>query len=263
MVRELNEKNLIYQIRQYRLKRRVHYFPEVDSTNTAAKALCETGKGAGALVVVNTQTAGRGRLGRSFVSPPDTGLYLSAVYTLSGAEKNLDLLSSLVGLAVRDTLYNMFNVQTQLKWPNDVLLEGRKLCGCLCEIVNEQGRPKYVVAGVGLNLSRGAFPDDVDGIAAVLDEHLEGEVDRNELCVELVHNMDRYILRSGALLEDSKEVVDRLKACSATLGQTVRVQTPDGDYDARAVDIAPNGALVVSTAEGEKLVTAGEIIHIR
>ena len=64
-------------------------------------------------------------------------------------------------------------------------------------------------------------------------------------------------------MENSKEVVDRLKACSATLGQTVRVQTPDGDYDARAVDIAPNGALVVSTAEGEKLVTAGEIIHIR
>ena len=104
MVRELGEKNLIYQIRQYRMKRRVHYFPEVGSTNAAAKELCEKGKGAGVLVVANCQTAGRGRLGRDFASPPDTGVYLSAVYTLSGAEKNLDMLSSRAGLAVRDRL---------------------------------------------------------------------------------------------------------------------------------------------------------------
>ena len=263
MVRELGEKNLIYQIRQYRMKRRVHYFPEVGSTNTAAKELCEKGKGAGALVVANCQTAGRGRLGRDFASPPDTGVYLSAVYTLSGAEKNLDILSSLAGLAVRDTLYNMFDLQVQVKWPNDILHEGRKLCGILCEVVNEQNRPKFVIVGVGLNVQRGAFPDDVDCIAGAIGESYQGEIDRNELCIELVHNMDRYIQRSGALLEDKKEITDRLKACSATIGQTVRVQTPDGDFDARAVDIAPNGGLVVSTAEGEKIITAGEVMHIR
>ncbi len=263
MVRELSEKNLIYQIRQYRMKRRVHFFPEVDSTNTAAKALCEKGKGTGALVVANCQTAGRGRLGRDFVSPPDTGVYLSAVYTLSGAEKNLDMLSPLAGLAVRDTLYNMFDLQVQIKWPNDILHEGRKLCGILCEILNEQDRPKYVIVGVGLNIQRGAFPDDVDCIAGAVGEYYKGEIDRNELCIELVHNMDRYIQRSGALTEDRKEVVDRLKACSATVGQLIRVQTPDGGYEARAVDIAPSGGLVVSTAEGEKVITSGEIVHIR
>ena len=263
MVRELGEKNLIYQIRQYRMKRRVHYFPEVGSTNAAAKELCEKGKGAGALVVANCQTAGRGRLGRDFASPPDTGVYLSAVYTLSGAEKNLDILSSLAGLAVRDTLYNMFDLQVQVKWPNDILHEWRKLCGILCEVVNEQNRPKFVIVGVGLNVQRGAFPDDVDCIAGAIGESYQGEIDRNELCIELVHNMDRYIQRSGALLEDKKEITDRLKACSATIGQTVRVQTPDGDFDARAVDIAPNGGLVVSTAEGEKIITAGEVVHIR
>lgn len=263
MVRPLSEKNLIYQIRQYRLKRRVYYYEEIDSTNTEAKRLCGQNKGAGALVVADAQTAGRGRLDRSFCSPKGTGIYLSAVYTLDGSEKNLDLLSSLAGLAVRDTLYNMYNVQTALKWPNDVLYEGKKLCGILCEIVNAGGKPKYVVVGVGLNLARGAFPDDIDSIACTLSDCCSDEVDRNELCVELTHNLDRYILRSRALQEDSKEVFDRLKACSASVGQLVRVILPDREFDARVLDLAPNGGLVVSGKEGEEVITAGEIIHIR
>lgn len=263
MIHELNEKNLIYQIRQYKMKRRVYYFAEVDSTNAVAKQLCDDQKGGGAVVVAETQTAGRGRLGRSFASPPETGLYLSVVYTLSGEEKNLDLLSSLAGLAVHDTLYNLFDLQVQLKWPNDVVHEGRKMCGILCEVINVQNRPKYVVVGVGVNVQHGEFPDDVEPIACAIGDFYKGEIDRNELCMELVHNMDRYIQRSPALTEDCKEIVDRLKACSATVGQLVRVITPDGDYDARVLDIAPNGGLSIDTQDGEKILTSGEVVHIR
>ena len=263
MVRELNEKNLIYQIRQYHLKRRVYFHAEIDSTNNEAKKLCNENKGGGALVVADCQTAGKGRLGRTFCSPAGTGLYLTAVYELDGSEKNFDLISSLAGLAVRDTLYNMFNLQTTIKWPNDVLYEGRKLCGILCEVVNVNNRPKYVAVGVGVNVQHGAFPDDVDCIAGAVGDFCTDEIDRNELCIELVHNLDRYILRSRALQEDSKEVVDRLKACSATLGQMVRVMTPEKEFDARVLDIAPNGGLRVSTAEGEQVITSGEVVHIR
>ncbi len=204
MVRELNEKNLIYQIRQYRMKRRV------------AKKLCNENKGGGALVVADCQTAGKGRLGRSFSSPAGTGLYLTAVYELTGQEKNFELLPALAGLAVRDTLYNMFGLETTVKWPNDVLYEGRKLCGILCEAVNVGNRPKYIAVGVGLNVQRGAFPDDVDCIAGAVGDYCTEEIDRNELCIELVHNMDRYILRSHALTEDSRDAIGRLKACSAS-----------------------------------------------
>ncbi len=263
MVRELNEKNLIYQIRQYRLKRRVYFYPEVDSTNNVAKKLCNENKGGTALVVADCQTAGKGRRGRSFCSPAGTGLYLTAVYELDGSEKNFDLLSSLAGLAVRDTLYNMFNLKTTIKWPNDVLYEGRKLCGILCEVVNVGNRPRYVVVGVGVNVERGAFPDDVDCLAGAVSEYCNEEIDRNELCIELVHNMDRYILRSRALQGDSKDAIDRLKACSATLGQMVRVITPEKEFDARVLDIAENGGLRVSTEEGEQVITSGEVVHIR
>lgn len=263
MVRELNEKNLIYQIRQYRLKRRVYYHAEIDSTNNAAKILCNENKGSGALVVADCQTAGKGRLGRSFSSPAGTGLYFTVVYELSGSEKNFDLISSLAGLAVHDALYNMFALKTTLKWPNDVLYEGKKLCGILCEVVNVSNRPKYVAIGVGLNVQRGEFPDDVDCIAGAVSDFYDGEIDRNELCMELVHNLDRYIIRSRALQEDKKEIIDRLKACSATLGQMVRVILPDSEFDARVLNITENGGLLVSGAEGEQVITAGEVVHIR
>ncbi len=224
MVRELTEKNLIYQLRQYKVKRRVQFFPETESTNTVAKKLCSEGKGAGALIVADCQTAGRGRLGRAFCSPKGTGIYVT---------------------------------------PNDVLYEGKKLCGILCEIVNVNNRPKYVAVGVGINVQPGAFPDDVACVAGAISEFYQGEIDRNELCIELVHNLDRYIQRTNALTEDNKEVIDRLKACSATLGQMLRVILPEESYDARVLDIAPNGGLVVDTAEGEKIVTSGEVVHIR
>lgn len=263
MVRELSEKNLIYQIRQYRMKRRVYYFDTLESTNDTAKQLCAQNKGAGALVVADGQTAGKGRLGRSFCSPKGTGLYLSVVYEIHGNEKNFELLSSLAGLAVHDALYNLFDLKTDLKWPNDVLMDGKKMCGILCEIVNISNRPKYVVVGVGLNVQHGEFPDDVDGLISAVSDFYEGEIDRNELCIELVQNMDRYILRSNALQGEVGDTIERLKACSASLGKQVRVMTPEENFDARVLNIAPNGGLVVDTAEGERTITSGEILHIR
>lgn len=263
MAYELNEKNLIYQIRQYKMKRRVHFLEEVDSTNTYAKQLCAENKGTNALVIADCQTAGRGRLDRSFASPKGTGLYFSAVYTLQGTEKHLELLSALAGLAVRDTLYNLYDLQAGVKWPNDILLEGKKLCGILCEIVNVNNRPKYVVVGIGLNAERGEFPDDVESIAGAISDFYTGEIDRNELAIELLHNLDRYIIRSRALFEENNDVLTRIKSCSVSIGKMVRVVTPNGDYDARVLDILPSGALLVDDfAEGEKTVTAGEIIHL-
>lgn len=263
MVRELGEKNLIYQIRQYRMKRRVYYFDTLESTNDTAKKMCAENKGTGALVVADGQTAGKGRLGRSFCSPKGTGLYLSVVYEIRGNEKNFELLSSLAGLAVHDALYNMFDLKAEVKWPNDVQIEGKKLCGILCEIVNVSNRPKYAVVGVGLNVQRGAFPDDLDGLVCAISDFYTGEIDRNELCIELVQNLDRYILRSAALQGESKEAIERLKACSASLGKQVRVMLPEDSFDARVLDIAPNGGLVIDTAEGERTITSGEILHIR
>lgn len=120
-----------------------------------------------------------------------------------------------------------------------------------------------MVVGVGLNVQHGEFPDDVDGLISAVSDFYEGEIDRNELCIELVQNMDRYILRSNALQGEVGDTIERLKACSASLGKQVRVMTPEENFDARVLNIAPNGGLVVDTAEGERTITSGEILHIR
>ena len=227
----LNERSLIYHLRQYRSKRRLHYFAETESTNEVAKKLCGDGKGLGAFVVSDCQTAGKGRSGRTFCSPKGTGVYISIVYEISGKEPNFDLLSSLAGLAVRDTLFNFFDFDCKIKWPNDILLDGKKICGILCASIGD----KY-----------------------------EGELDHNEIAVDIVNNLDRYIIRRDALnAENTGEIINRLKMYSASLGQIVRVITPDSEYDAKVLDIAPDGGLVILSDGETKTITSGEIVHIR
>lgn len=261
---KLNEKSLVYHLRQYRSKRKLIFFNEIDSTNEAAKKLCSSGKGAGAFVAAASQTGGKGRSGRDFCSPAGSGIYISAVYDISGSEPNFDLLSSLAGLAVRDTLYNFFNLDCKIKWPNDILLDDKKLCGILCEIVNQNNKPKYAVVGIGLNLEKFDFPDELQYTAASVADFYEGELDHNEIAVDIVNNLDRYIIRRNALIsQQTNTYINRLKEYSATLGQMVRVMTPDSEYDAKVLDIASNGGLVLKTALETKTITSGEIIHIR
>lgn len=263
-MREFNEKSLIRYAKDYFLKRRITFLNEVNSTNTYAKTLCSQGKGAGALVVADSQTAGRGRRGRSFVSNPDAGVYFSAVYTLSGEEKAAGLLTSLAGLAVRDALYSLYNLQCTIKWPNDILCEGKKLCGILCEAVNENGRAKYAVVGIGLNVQKQDFPDELSLTAGSIADFYDGEIDRSELVAEIVFHLDRLVLKRRALMgHDAHEYTALLKKYSDTVGKQVKVILPDSEEYAEAIDIADNGGLVVKTMYETKVLTAGEVVHPR
>lgn len=261
---QLTEKSLIYHLRQYRTKRKLSFFAETESTNEQAKKLCVSGRGTGAFVVADSQTGGKGRSGRTFCSPAGNGVYLSVVYDVSGAETNFDLLSSLAGLAVRDTLYNFFNLDCKIKWPNDILLDGKKLCGILCEIVNQNDKPKYAVVGIGVNLEKYDFPDELAYTATSVAEHYDGEIDHNEIAVDIMNNLDRYVIRQNVLnAEQTHSYIEKLKEYSASLGEMVRVITPDSEYEAKVLDIASNGGLVIRTATETKTITSGEVIHIR
>lgn len=260
---ELNEKSLIFHLRQYREKRRLTFSAETGSTNDDAKKLCREGRGARAWVVAAGQTQGRGRSGRSFYSPKGAGIYMSAVYELTGSEKNLGLLPSLAGLAVRNSLYNLFGLDCRIRWPNDILLDGKKLCGILCELVSAGNRPKYAVAGIGLNVGPCAFPDELSYAAGCVADSYSGEIDRNELAVDILNDLDRCILRNNALnADDTREFINRLKRYSATVGENVRVVTPDGSFDGRALDIDEKGALVLKTALETRTFTAGEVVYL-
>ena len=262
----LSEKGIINQLKQYRVKKYLKFYPETNSTNDVAKQLCRQSKGKGSLVAVDFQLAGKGRNGRSFYSPKGKGIYFSVVYELAGSLKNLELISSAAGLAVRDTLYNIFNLDAKIKWPNDILVDGKKICGILCEVVNEGNNPKYVVIGIGLNVEKTDFPDELQYIATSIGNVYSGEIelDHNEILVDIVNNLDRYILRSELISGgDCSDIVARLKVHSAVIGEMVRVRTNDTQYDAKVLDIDENGGLIVKGPLDIHTITSGEVLQIK
>ncbi len=261
----LSEKGIINQLKQYRIKKQLKFYPETNSTNDVAKQLCRQGNARGTLVAVDFQLAGKGRNGRSFYSPKGKGIYFSVVYELMQNTKNLELISSAAGLAVRDTLYNIFNLDAKIKWPNDILVDGKKICGILCEVVNEGNKPKYVIVGIGLNVEKTEFPDELQYIATSIGNAYSGEIelDHNEILVDIVNNLDRYIIRSDLLSGGScSEIVSRLKTHSSIIGEMVRVHTSDTEYDAKVLDIDENGGLVVKGPMDIHTVTSGEVQRI-
>ncbi|MEG0545838.1 MAG: biotin--[acetyl-CoA-carboxylase] ligase [Oscillospiraceae bacterium] len=260
----LTEKGLMFHIKQYKMKRKLTFLSETTSTNDVAKRLCNENKGVGTMVIADSQTEGRGRLSRSFCSPKGIGAYISIIYEVTGSEKSFDLLSSLAGLAVRDSLYNMFGLDCKIKWPNDIILNDKKLCGILCEIINVNNRPKYVSVGIGLNIESFEFPDELQYTAISIADVYKGEIDHNELCIEIVNNLDRYVLRSKALLnEENFEIINNLKKYSSVLDKMVRVVKPDEEFDARVLDLDKNGGLIIKTSTETTTLTSGEIIHLR
>ena len=263
----LNEKSLLYFAKQYKMRKHISFFEETDSTNEQAKKLCANGKGRGVVIVSDCQTAGKGRQGREYYSPKGMGIYFSVVYDLAEKENcKLDLISSAAGIAVRDTLYNIFGLDVKIKWPNDIIIDDKKLCGILCEIVNENNRPKYAVIGIGLNVEKHEFPGELSLTATSIGNVYTGEVelDRNEICIDIVNNLDRYIIRNGIINgAEQSELAARLRNSSATIGRMVRVFTPDSEYDAKALDIDDEGGLVVQGPTEIKTLTSGEVVHLR
>ena len=263
----LNEKSLIYYAKQYKLRKRISFFEEIDSTNEEAKKLCGQGNGRGAVIAADSQSAGKGRQDRSFSSPKGKGIYFTAVYDLSEKEDcKLDLISSAAGLAVRDTVYNFFGIDVKIKWPNDIMFDEKKLCGILCEVINENNKPRYVLIGIGLNVEKTEFTDELAYTATSIGDLYQGEIelDHNEILIDIVNNLDRYIIRNGILKgADQSELIARIKNNTATVGRMVRVILPDEEYDAKALDIDENGGLVVQGPVEIKTITSGEVVHLR
>lgn len=224
----------------WRCARPVHYFPETDSTSRRAFALAMDGAESGTLVVADSQTAGRGRLGRSWVSPPGTNLYLSLVLRppLQPAQAPLLCLAAAVGVAEA--------CGALIKWPNDVLApDGRKVAGILAELQAEVDALRFVVLGIGVNVNHA--PPDVP--AASVSELRGAPQDRAALLGELVAAVERRCAQVGP---DSPALLAAWRARSMTLGHRVRV----GDVEGVAVDVRSDGALLL---DGGRAIVAGDV----
>src|SRR5688572_5574311 len=193
--------------------RQVLWYADVGSTNDVAGALADRGEPEGTVVIADAQSAGRGRHGRAWASPPGAGLYMSIV--MRPAAHTVRLLTIAAGVALADGIQAATGLQPQLKWPNDVYLGGRKLAGILAEAGTSKAGVQHVVLGCGINLMPAAYPPDVAARATSIESELGRPIDRGLLlveCLAALHLRYRELLSraSGAVIarwRDRKSVV--------------------------------------------------------
>ncbi len=252
---------------RYRAERRsayvgaeVVYRDSVASTMDEARTGASAGRPAGTAYVAGEQTAGRGREGRSWVSAADAGLYVT--YHLIPSEPTRAPLLSIAGaLAVADALQATCGLATDLKWPNDVLHGGRKLCGVLAEARHQQGRAD-VFLGIGVNLTSSAvLPPEVAAIATSVAEAGAVPPTRETLLAALSGAVERRAMQAEV---DVPGLVADWRVRLITLGRHVRLHTPSGDVEGEAIDVAPDGELVLRFPDGtERAFAAGDAVTTR
>lgn len=243
--------------------RRLCCLDTVDSTNTYAKQLALSGGEDGTVVTADCQTAGRGRMDRSFQSPAGKGIYLTALLRPGLPPERLLPVTALAGVAVCRAVEDTCGLRPLLKWPNDPVLDGRKVCGILTEMgmEAETGRVQYVAVGIGVNVSQTEedFPPGLRGMAVSLAAALGGPVSRPALAAALIRELDSLYgaLRSG----DLSAYLAAYRSRCVNLGRTVQLLTPDGGREtARALDVDEQFGLVVAGEDGKvRTVRSGEV----
>lgn len=234
---------------------RVHWVATTESTMDLVQTM--TGQAReGLLVVADEQTAGRGRRGRVWASPPGAGLYFSVL--LTPPMKAIALLTLTVGVGVVNGIAAATGLPAQLKWPNDVLVGRRKLAGILAEGIAVGTPEQAVVLGVGLNISAGAYPPEIAVRATSLETELGRAVDRGEVLAQTLVAIAHWY---RALLEARyDEVLEAWRsAAPSAVGTTVEWTTPQGPQIGVTAGVDDAGALLVRTSQGIERLIAGEV----
>lgn len=228
---------------------------KVDSTNNYAREL--TLKGIREAVVISeTQNGGKGRLGRKFYSPRGDGLYMSL---LCRPNINVDLaplITSYTAVAVAQAIDSLCGGRTEIKWVNDIFMNGKKICGILTEagFDFEGGSVDYAIIGIGVNVLGKNFPDEIKDIASSVEMESGVKLSRNELAAEILNNLEKM---SEGIAD--RNYLDIYRAKSNVIGRKVNVYYGSETYEAEAVEIDDNAALVVKTEKGLKRLNSGEV----
>jgi len=232
----------------------------LESTNSVLKEMAEAGEPEGTVVVAEEQRAGRGRLGRGWASPRG-GLWFSVLLRPEVPPAEAPSLTLMAGVAVAQALKAQLGLDARLKWPNDVLVRGKKLCGLLAESRSD-GRLEYVILGIGINANflLSALPEELRRTAITVREILQRPVDRLALMRAIIKELDAgyKAFRDGGIAP----FLERWRELSETLDRAVRVETATGIVQGVAEDIDATGALRVRTPNGPVTVGSGDCVHL-
>ncbi len=235
------------------------FLEQVDSTNNEIRRQAEQGAPEGTLAVAVEQTAGKGRRGRHWDSPGGDGIWMSLLLRPDFAPECASMLTLVAAMAVRDGIHRVTGLDCKIKWPNDLVLEGRKAVGILTEMSTEADYIRYVVIGIGINVGAKEFPEEIRATATSLALHMEGPVKRAQLVCAVMESFEKYYGIFKETLDLSK-LREEYNQELVNLGKEVRVMVPGQEYNGVARGINGTGELLVETRDGAvRQVVSGEV----
>ena len=239
-------------------KRDIVYHPETASTNTDAKILATQGAPEGTVVIAEHQTRGRGRLGRNWYSPHSRGIYISVIIRPRFSLQDAPILTPLTAVVMAEALAEETGLEVRLKWPNDIMVSGRKIGGILTEIGSEMDQIDFAVIGLGLNVRRCRFPEDFKSKATSIEEETSSRISRTGL-------VRSYLGKFEAVYEQKKPwgfgpLLKRYEALTAVVGKEVTVNSGGRRLSGRVRELDDHGALIVEGGGGTTMrVVSGDV----
>ncbi len=254
----LTQSEILEELNTQIIGRTIINYEELGSTNDEAKHLARKGAAEGTLIISEKQNSGKGRLGKTWSAPAGTGIWMSLVLRPPILPIQASTLTLIAGLSVCEAVERETGLESKIKWPNDVVINGKKICGILTEMSAELEQVKYIVLGIGINVNTESLPEDLTHATSL---YLEGKKKylRKNILKQVLEQFERdydIYLKSPSL----KCFLERYEKKCITLNKQVKVLTPTENYTAYAKAITEDGSLKVVTEEGEeKVVFAGEV----
>lgn len=239
-----------------------YHFETIDSTNKKAKELAAEGTVHGTLVTADAQEAGVGRSGRSWSSEKDAGIYMSMVLRPEIETDKASMLTLVAALAVQKAIQKVCGEKVEalpmIKWPNDVVLNKKKICGILTEMSLKGTAIDYVVVGIGINVNNKAFPEEIAQTASSLSRECGEDIEREMLITEVWKQFSVYY-EQFLVVKDLSFLKEEYERALVNKEEKVKVLDPLGEYVGIAKGITNTGELIVDTEEDTRLVSGGEV----
>ena len=255
----LNAESLRKQLAGKMIGHCLHYYDEIGSTNDEAFRLGEKGAPEGMVLIAESQSSGKGRMQRIWYSPPGANIYTSVILRPPVGTLQSTQIPIAAGVAAAETVNDFCPGRAWIKWPNDVLIGGKKVCGILAQIKMSGQAVDFVVVGIGINvnLAREQFPHDIQEIATSLAIEAGREISRPELIIRLYENMAKWyreLTRNGFTA-----VRERWLSLSEMIGKTISVKFHNEAVSGKAVGLDEDGSLILLTANNQNMtVSAGD-----
>ena len=233
-------------------------YETIDSTNAQAKRLAEAGYGDGTLIVADHQEAGRGSRGRSWETPAGTNIAMSLLLKPEINPNNASMITLVAALAVSKAITQITGEPAPIKWPNDIVMNGKKVCGILTEMSAQFDYVNHIVVGIGINVNIESFPEEIAETATSLRIETGKQISRAEL-IEAVWEQFETVYEVYLQTQDLRNLVKEYDARLINMHRNVKVLDPKEPFEGRAMGITPRGELMVDTWESRKLVSSGEV----